>query len=57
MRNPLLAFVDIIVLWLMITTLVFVFWGTKKLAGALMIPYWLWVSFATVLNYSIWRMN
>jgi translocator protein len=57
LRNPFLAFIDIIVLWLMITALVFVFWNIKKLAGMLMIPYWLWVSFASVLNYSIWKMN
>jgi tryptophan-rich sensory protein len=57
LRDPLLAFIDIIVLWLMITALVFVFWGVRKLAGALLIPYWLWVSFAGVLNYAIWRMN
>ncbi|MBF0388094.1 MAG: tryptophan-rich sensory protein [Candidatus Omnitrophica bacterium] len=57
MRNPFLAFIDIIVLWLMITALFFIFWRIRRLAGALMIPYWLWVSFAGVLNYSIWRMN
>lgn len=57
LRSPFLAFIDIVVLWLMITTLIFVFWNIRKLAGALMIPYWLWVSFASVLNYAIWRMN
>jgi tryptophan-rich sensory protein len=57
LRNPFLAFLDIIVLWLMITALIFVFGRIRKIAGALMIPYWLWVSFASVLNYAIWRMN
>jgi tryptophan-rich sensory protein len=57
LHNPWLAFIDIIVLWVMITALVFVFWDIRKLAGALLIPYWLWVSFASVLNYAIWRLN
>ncbi len=57
LRNPLLAFVDIVVLWLMITGLVFLFWSINKLAGALLVPYWLWVSFASVLNYAIWQLN
>ena len=57
LRNPLLAFLDIIVLWLMITTLIFIFWNIRRITGVLLVPYWLWVSFASVLNYSIWRMN
>jgi len=57
LHNPLLAFIDIVVLWLMVTALVFVFWRISRVAGALMVPYWFWVSFASVLNYSIWKMN
>ena len=57
LRDPFLAFIDIIILWLMIAALVFIFWRIRKFAGALMIPYWLWVSFAGVLNYTIWKMN
>lgn len=57
LRSPLLALIDIAALWLMITALVVVFWNIRKLSGVLMVPYWLWVSFASVLNCSIWRMN
>jgi tryptophan-rich sensory protein len=57
LHNPLLAFIDIVVLWLMVTALAFAFWRISRVAGALMVPYWFWVSFAGVLNYSIWRMN
>lgn len=57
LRSPFLAFLDIIILWSMITVLVPVFWSISRLAGVLMIPYWLWVSFAGALNYAIWRMN
>jgi tryptophan-rich sensory protein len=33
------------------------FWRVKKSAGWLMVRYLAWVSFATVLNYTIWRLN
>jgi tryptophan-rich sensory protein len=28
-----------------------------RLAGALLVPYWLWVTFAAVLNYQLWVLN
>ena len=56
-KNIGLALVDIIVLWLMIFALISFFCEIDKRAGWLMIPYFLWVSFATVLNYSIWMLN
>ena len=31
--------------------------GGKRWAGLLMVPYGLWVAFATVLNFAIWRLN
>lgn len=52
-----LAFADIIVLWALILATVFVFWRIRPLAGALLVPYLLWVSFATALNYSVWQLN
>jgi translocator protein len=33
------------------------FWRVRPAAGALLVPYLAWVSFASVLNYTIWRMN
>jgi len=33
------------------------FWRISKVAGALLIPYILWVSFAGILNYSVWMLN
>jgi len=51
------ALVVIVILWLMIVTLIFVFYRINKIAGYLLAPYLLWVSFAAVLNYSIWRLN
>jgi tryptophan-rich sensory protein len=52
-----LAFVDIIVLWLFIVATLVSFWRANRLAGALLIPYVLWVSFAAALNYSVWQLN
>ena len=52
-----LALVEILLLWLMIAATLRAFWRVKKSAGWLMVPYLAWVSFATVLNYTIWRLN
>ncbi len=52
-----LAFTDIVVLWLMIAAVLVYFWRVRPLAGALLVPYLLWVSFAAALNYSIWHLN
>ena len=52
-----LAFVDIVLLWLLIVVTLVSFWRVRPLAGALLIPYLLWVSFASALNYSLWQLN
>jgi translocator protein len=52
-----LALVDIIALWLLIVATLIAFWRVKALAGALFLPYLLWVSFAAVLNYSLLQLN
>lgn len=51
------AFADIVLLWLLIVATVLAFWRVRPLAGALLVPYLLWVSFAAALNFSIWRLN
>ena len=45
-----------ILLVLIVLTLV-AFWRLRPLAGALLIPYLIWVGFATVLNASLWLRN
>lgn len=57
MHNPLLALVEIILLWLMIWETYNAFRKIDKIAGLLLIPYLAWVSFATILNASIWWLN
>lgn len=57
MHNPLLALVEILLLWLMIWETYNQFRKIDKIAGLLLIPYLAWVSFATILNASIWWLN
>lgn len=52
-----LAFADILLLWASIVATLILFWRVRRLAGALLIPYLLWVSFAAALNYSVWQLN
>ncbi len=51
------SFVDIVALWALIVATLVTFWRVRPLAGALLIPYLLWVSFASALNYTIWQLN
>ncbi|GAU07628.1 TspO/MBR family protein [Desulfoplanes formicivorans] len=53
----LLAFADIVLLWLLIAVTLVLFWRVRPLAGALLIPYLLWVGFAAFLNYALWQLN
>jgi tryptophan-rich sensory protein len=57
LQRPGLAFGEIILLWLAIGATLAAFWRTKPAAGLLLAPYWLWVSFAAVLNFYLWRLN
>ena len=56
-HQPGWAFVEIVVLWLAIGVTTIAFFKTSKIAGWLMVPYLAWVSFASVLNFAIWRLN
>jgi benzodiazapine receptor len=57
LRNPALAFADIIVLWGMIALTMVRFFSISRAAGWLMAPYLGWTTFAAVLNFALWRMN
>ncbi len=57
LRMPGPAFAEIMILCLLILATTVAFWAISRLAGALMVSYLLWVSFATALNFAIWRLN
>ena len=57
LRSPEWALAEIVLLWLAIGATTVLFWRVRAWAGLLMLPYWLWVTFAAGLNYSIWRLN
>ena len=57
LRSPLAGLVDIVALWVAIAATLVAFIRIAPLAGALLVPYWLWVSFATSLNAAIWSLN
>jgi tryptophan-rich sensory protein len=57
LRQPGWAVAEITLLWLGILATVLAFWWTDRLAAAMLWPYLAWVSFASILNVAIWRMN
>lgn len=57
LRSPLLGLVDIVLMWLFIMLTIRSFYPLSKWASYLLVPYFLWVSFATILNAAIFIMN
>lgn len=53
LQSPVLAFLDVLVLWVLVGITTLHFFEASRPAGWLMVPYWLWVSFAAVLNGAI----
>lgn len=56
-RSPMMAGVDIVALALSILLLMVRIWPISPVAALLLLPYFLWVCFASVLNWAISRMN
>lgn len=56
-QQPGWAFVEIIAMWVFIFLTIFAFAKVNKTAAWLLVPYISWVSFATILNYTIWKLN
>jgi translocator protein len=52
-----LAVIEVSLLWMLILATMVQFWQVRRLAGALLAPYLLWVAFATALTASVWRLN
>ncbi|MHB9154182.1 MAG: TspO/MBR family protein [Endomicrobiales bacterium] len=57
LRSPLLGFADITLLWILLLFTLVAFFRLSVAAGALLLPYFFWTSFAAVLNFAILRLN
>lgn len=57
LKSPLLALIDILVLDITLVLLIYLFWQASTTAAVLLIPYLLWVSFATYLNAGFYWLN
>ena len=57
LRQPGVAFAEIVATWAAIVATLIAFARTRPVAGLLLVPYLAWVTFATALNWSIWRRN
>lgn len=56
-REIILALISLVVLWITIAATTITFYVLSKPAGLLMLPYWLWSSFAVYLNAGFWLLN
>lgn len=52
-----LAMAEIVLLWVAVAGTMLLFFRVSKPAGWMFLPYLAWVSFASVLNFAIWRLN
>lgn len=57
LQNPGGALIEIVALWLAIFATTILFFRRSMVAGGLMMPYLVWVSFASFLNFTIWNLN
>jgi tryptophan-rich sensory protein len=53
LKNPLLGFLDMCLLWVAVALTTAEFFLVSRTAGLLMLPYWAWVTFAAALNAAI----
>ena len=56
-RNGRWAFIEVLVLWAAILLTIVLFWRIRKVAALLLVPYILWVTFASFLTFAVWRLN
>ena len=57
LKNLAIAFIVILLLWIAIAVTIKKFYPLSKKTAWLLTPYLIWVSFATILNLSIWLLN
>jgi tryptophan-rich sensory protein len=51
------ALAEVLLLWCLIVATIIVFWRISAVAAALLLPYLAWVTFASALTFSVWRLN
>lgn len=51
------AFIELLILWVMILGTLILFWRIRRIGGILLIPYLLWVALAASLNGGFWFLN
>ena len=52
-----LAVAEVVILWCVIGATTVVFSRVSVISAWLMVPYWAWVTFASILNATVWRLN
>lgn len=57
LHNIFLSLINIAVLWILIVLVIVRFYKIDKKASLIFLPYLVWVSFASFLNYNIWLLN
>jgi tryptophan-rich sensory protein len=57
MRRFDLAFIEIVMLWVLILATAIAFWRHDPRSAVVLLPYLAWVIYASALNYAIWRLN
>lgn len=57
LRSPFMGFINIVLLWLTILWTMRKFLKIRRISGLIMLPYFIWVSFAAILNFSILVLN
>jgi translocator protein len=57
LHSPAAGLACIASLWIAILLTLLAFFRVSPLAGGLLVPYLLWVAFASALNFTIWRLN
>ena len=57
LEAPLAALAVIVVLWALVVGTILAFRRVDRRGAALLVPYLVWITFAAVLNFELWRLN
>ncbi|MBA2729027.1 MAG: tryptophan-rich sensory protein [Parachlamydiaceae bacterium] len=57
MQNPAIALIDILLLWIVLLFTILEFKKHSIMAALLLVPYFLWITYAVSLNSAIWVLN